>query len=661
MRHAWTLSEMCFLYWLLCDMVRVFSCSETLLQEKMFSGVAMNTTLGSPVASESALSAPSQRSREERDATGRAVASRLGLAWPLAKRIRRPGRPTVDAQWCDALQNWTRDVAFGHHDDDLRVQRERPRGWRPGDAMVPAAPSSHIELAGVSASAASDPREKEEECTVITYHRSSHVVRRWATWYAVTRGERGVPTVAIVHELIDQWPDVFGSWLTAHLLRRWVRKPVPHRVRPDEGLLPMLSEVVQKIYSAGVPMSARGFQLLFNELAAEHGFPSTHFGRNWTYRFLHELGMRYRKAQSAKVRDIPPDVLEREERALLRKMVWLECTHEVPPERVFNLDETALTVLMLSPTGWAKINDAKDKIRFLGSDEKRVITLTLVVSRKGDMSAQIIFGGKTSRVHPDAPPPDWCLYSHSENHWTSVTTLQEICQFMSDKVHGEKFIMLMDLCPVHCCRDFLDWSHEALPNMLLAFVPPGMTAQLQPLDRAYMRTVKNEIRKAASRSLAHDVIAAHRSGTILQLDMRLPALRPRLVNWVTTAHDATEARPEICELAWRHLTVSPIQYAAVYREACAHHDEGTLFHKIEPDPLEAECKDEEGDEIFGEPGAAVEICDPAMEPPEPVLDAAPTEEETVEQLHSLSREAKALRRCSMLKALYGSFASKGPR
>ena len=451
----------------------------------------------------SPLSAPTQRSREERDATGRAVASRLGLAWPPAKRIRRPGRPTADSVWFDALQNWTRDIALGHHDDDLRVQRERPRGWRPGDVMVP--PSSHIELAGVSAAAASDPREKEEECTDVSYHRSSHVVRRWTTWYAVSRGERGVPTASIVHELIDQWPDVFGSWLTAHLLRRWVRKPIPHRVRPHEGLLPMLSEVVRNIYSAGVPMSARGFQLLFNELAAEHGFPSIHFGRNWTYRFMHELGMRYRKSQSAKVRDIPLDVLDREERALLRKMVWLECTHEVPPERVFNLDKTALTVFMLSQTGWAKISDAKDKIRFLGSDEKRVITLTLVVSRTGNMSAQIIFGGKTSRVHPDAPPPDWCLYSHSENHWTSLTTLQEICQFMSDKVHGKKFILLMDLCPVHCCRDFLDWSHEALPNMLLAFVPPGMTAQLQLLDKAYMRTVKNEIRKAAAQSLAHDV------------------------------------------------------------------------------------------------------------------------------------------------------------
>ena len=130
------------------------------------------------------LSAPTQRSREERDATGRVVASRLGLAWPPSKRIRRPGRPSADAQLCDALHNWTRDVAFGYHDDDLRVQRERPRGWRPGDAMVPATPSSHIELAGVSAAAASDS-------PVIAYHRSSHLVRRWTTWYAVTRGERG--------------------------------------------------------------------------------------------------------------------------------------------------------------------------------------------------------------------------------------------------------------------------------------------------------------------------------------------------------------------------------------------------------------------------------------------------------------------------------------
>ena len=102
---------------------------------KMFSGVTTNTTFGSPVASESApapevensapvlvakaapakskscrsavvasaphvveslpLSAPTQRSREERDATGRVVASRLGLAWPPSKRIRRPGRPPL--------------------------------------------------------------------------------------------------------------------------------------------------------------------------------------------------------------------------------------------------------------------------------------------------------------------------------------------------------------------------------------------------------------------------------------------------------------------------------------------------------------------------------------------------------------------------------------
>ena len=119
----------------------------------------------------------------------------------------------------------------------------------------------------------------------------------------------------------------------------------------------------------------------------------------------------------------------------------------------------------------------------------------------------------------------------------------DLCDhFARDLPDGKKFIMLMDLYPVHCCRDFLEWSHEALPNMLLAFVPPGVTAQLQPHDKACMRTVKSGVRKAAGLSLAHDVVTAHRSGAILKLDMR----------------PATVARPDICELAWRHLTVSPM-------------------------------------------------------------------------------------------------------
>ena len=107
--------------------------------------------------------------------------------------------------------------------------------------------------------------------------------------------------------------------------------------------------------------------------------------------------------------------------------------------------------------------------------------------------------------------------------------------------------------------------------------------------------------------------------------------------------------------------MSPIQHAAESKEACAHHDQGILFRRMEPDLLKIQCKEEEGEDMFGDPGAAIEICEPGAEPLEPVSDAAPTELETVEQLHSLSREARALSCCNMLKALYGSFASKGPR
>ena len=47
--------------------------------------------------------------------------------------------------------------------------------------------------------------------------------------------------------------------------------------------------------------------------------------------------------------------------------------------------------------------------------------------------------------------------------------------------------------------------------------------------------------------------------------------------------------------------------------------------------------------------------------PEPVMDAALTEQETVEQLHSLSHEEKVLSRLGMLKGWDGSHMSTGPR
>ena len=174
-----------------------------------------------------------------------------------------------------------------------------------------------------------------------------------------------------------------------------------------------------------------------------------------------------------------------------------------------------------------------------------------------------------------------------------------------------------------------------------------------------MRTVKNEILKAAARSLAHDVIAEHRSGSILHLDLRPPALRPRLVNWITTAPDATVARPEICELAWRHLTVSPIQRTAVYEEACAHHDEGILFRKAAADPLP-------GSQISTAASGPPKISSSSSSlhcastvPPE--LDATPPSRRPSSSYTRCHEKHGPLSRFGMLKALYGSYASKGPR
>ena len=105
------------------------------------------------------------------------------------------------------------------------------------------------------------------------------------------------------------------------------------------------------------------------------------------------------------------------------------------------------------------------------------------------------------------------------------------------------------------------------------------------------------------------------------------ALFETVVQWVTIVCDATVVCPEKGERPWWQLTVLTILHAAVYKEACAHHDEDILLiRKMEPDPLKIQFKEEEGDEIFGGFDAGVEICELGAEPPEPVMDAAPIEQ-----------------------------------
>ena len=152
---------------------------------------------------------------------------------------------------------------------------------------------------------------------------------------------------------------------------------------------------------------------------------------------------------------------------------------------------------------------------------------------------------------------------------------------------------------------------------------------------------KNDIWKATARSVARDVIAAPRSRAILQLNMRLASLRPRLVHWVTTARDAHVVRPEICEQSWRHLTVFPdpprrsVQ-GSMRTPRCSHSPPQNGAR-----PLGIQCKEEEGHEIFGTRRTCRNLRTwSGATRARHGRNAAPTEQETVEQLHCYKRQRR---------------------
>ena len=141
----------------------------------------------------------------------------------------------------------------------------------------------------------------------------------------------------------------------------------------------------------------------------------------------------------------PPDIKTQREkqRKLACKLRWTMREFDVPVDRVFNMDETAVRLFPSSDKGWAARGEKRN---FVG-DSKTLITITLVVNPLGGpVLQQFIFEGKTDRVHPMGPLLPWPSITHSETHWCTHETLMELIGEIDRHVPGDEthWILLMD-------------------------------------------------------------------------------------------------------------------------------------------------------------------------------------------------------------------------
>ena len=96
--------------------------------------------------------------------------------------------------------------------------------------------------------------------------------------------------------------------------------------------------------------------------------------------------------------------------------------NEVPPELIFNWDETALHLVS---TGQWTMHHARKVITISNSDDKHQVTAVFAATLTGDFLApQMIYKGKTERSHPKVSVPSgWDLW-HRDNHWSNEETMK---------------------------------------------------------------------------------------------------------------------------------------------------------------------------------------------------------------------------------------------
>lgn len=172
-------------------------------------------------------------------------------------------------------------------------------------------------------------------------------------------------------------------------------------------------------------------------------------------------------------------------------------THQIPPENVFNMDQTGI---------WYE-NPSSRTIDFRGSqevsaqvngDDKKRLTLFSLINAKGEIFPQLFVfkGTRDGRIHQELQEYNdyYFRFTAQENAWTDRENLLEwiftIWKPLVSPVQGAK-LLLIDAYPLH--KEVL--SKFMAHNIYVLLIPKGLTWALQPLDAGYFKVYKDELKK----------------------------------------------------------------------------------------------------------------------------------------------------------------------
>ncbi|UYV78592.1 hypothetical protein LAZ67_16002085 [Cordylochernes scorpioides] len=159
------------------------------------------------------------------------------------------------------------------------------------------------------------------------------------------------------------------------------------------------------------------------------------------------------------------------------------------PANIYNADETGLFFQLIPDLTLAHKDENCRGVKRM----KQRITVLLCCNSTGTDKRRLLIIGKSAkpRCLRNFSPHFYCTYTSNSKAWMTSSIFQEwLLQFSKQLVsEGRRILLLLDNATSHCV------PNDGLSNIKIHFLPPNMTASLQPLDSGIIKSFKAQYRK----------------------------------------------------------------------------------------------------------------------------------------------------------------------
>ncbi|UYV60678.1 hypothetical protein LAZ67_1001867 [Cordylochernes scorpioides] len=198
------------------------------------------------------------------------------------------------------------------------------------------------------------------------------------------------------------------------------------------------------------------------------------------------------------------------------------------PANIYNADETGLFFQLIPDRTLAHKDESCRGVKRM----KQRITVLLCCNSTGTDKRRLLIIGKSAkpRCFRNFSPHFYCTYTSNSKAWMTSNIFQEwLLQFNKQLVsEGRRILLLLDNATSHCV------PNDGLSNIKIHFLPPNMTASLQPLDNGIIKSFKAQYRKLQLQKMV-ELADAHLP-TELRLDY---AVRYCKMAWDSVTPSAT--------------------------------------------------------------------------------------------------------------------------